>query len=141
MGGEATARLADELAIRNLTARMAQLADTSGADDLDEYIDLFSDDAVWALPGNERKGRQSILEGARERRMAGTQGPGTNTRHVITTQAVRFEGDDEAVSDAYYLFVSDTSTTPTVRMMGHYHDLLRREGGTWKMARREITPG
>jgi uncharacterized protein (TIGR02246 family) len=131
----------DDIAVRNLIARLAQLADTSGPDELDEYGGLFTEDAVWDMPGGPRRGRADILEGARERRRSGAQGPGTNSRHVITTQAVRFEGDDTAISDAYFLFVVDTATSPTIRFIGQYHDLLRREGGTWRMARRQITPG
>jgi uncharacterized protein (TIGR02246 family) len=134
-------RLADELQIRNVVARLAQLADTSGPDDLGEYIDLFTGDATWEMPGSERRGRLEILEGARERRRSGQQGPGTNSRHVITTQAVRFEGTDSAVSDAYFLFVADTTGAPVIRLIGHYHDLFRREQGGWKLARRQITPG
>ena len=133
--------LADDLAIRNLVARLAHLADVSGPDDLDEYAGLFSEDGSWEMPGDVRRGRASIIEGARERRRSGTQGPGTSTRHVITTQAVSFDGEDTAVSDAYFLFVADTTSAPTIRFVGHYHDLLRREGGTWRLARRQITSG
>src|SRR5262245_65292186 len=85
-------RLADELAIRNLVARLAHLADESGPEDLSEYISLFTDDASWGPPGQEHKGRSEILQGARERRLNGQQGPGTDTRHIVTTQATRFEG-------------------------------------------------
>jgi uncharacterized protein (TIGR02246 family) len=134
-------RLADELEIRNVVARLAHLADTSGPDDLGEYIDLFASDATWEMPGSEHRGRVEILEGARDRRRRGQQGPGTDSRHVITTQAVRFEGTDSAVSDAYFLFVADTTSAPVIRLIGHYHDLFQREQGGWKLARRQITPG
>ena len=134
-------RLADELEIRNLVARLAHLADTSGPDDLAEYIDLFTSDATWEMRGSELRGRVEILEGARQRRRSGQQGPGTNSRHVITTQAVRFEATDSATSDAYFLFVADTTGAPVIRLIGHYHDAFRREQGGWKLARRQITPG
>ncbi len=141
VGTDAAGRVADDLAIRNLVARLAHLADMAAPEELDEYVALFTEDAAWELPGNERRGHDDILEGARQRRGAGTQGPGTNTRHVITTQTVHFDGADTAVSDAYFLFVADTTTTPVIRSMGHYHDLLRRDGGVWRLARRQITPG
>jgi len=38
-----------DAAIRTVLARIAQLADTG---DLDEYVTLFTDDAVWAMPDN-----------------------------------------------------------------------------------------
>lgn len=133
-------RLADELAVRNLVARFAHLADMSGADDLDEYMDMFTDDASWEMPGNERHGKAAILAGARERRQAGQQGPGANSRHVITTLAVRVEGD-EAIADSYFLAVRDTDSVPAIGMIGHYHDTFRRHGDGWKLARRRITFG
>ena len=85
-------RLADELEVRNTIARLAHLADDG---DLDEYIQIFTPDAVWegASGFAARKGREDILSGARERRAGGTSGPGTHTRHVISTTAVRVDGD------------------------------------------------
>jgi uncharacterized protein (TIGR02246 family) len=134
-------RASDELAIRNLIARLAHLADMADADQLDEYLSCFTDDAVWDMAGNVRRGRAEILEGAKERRKNGQQGPGTNTRHVITTHAVHFEDTDTATSDCYFLAYGDTTTSPTVRLMGHYHDTVRRTGGGWKLAHRAITFG
>ena len=133
--------LADELEIRNLVARLAHLGDSCGPDDLDEYVGLFTEDACWEMAGNQRVGRAEILKGARERRLIGQQGPGTNTRHVITTQAVRLEGPETAVSECCFLFMEHTLATPTVQNMGSYHDLLRREGGVWKVASRQIVVG
>ena len=134
-------RLADELAIRNLVARLAHLADMAGPDELDDYIALFTDDASWEMPGSERRGKAAVLEGARQRRKDRQQGPGTDTRHVITTMAVRMGGDGTATSDSYFLAYGDTTTAPTVRLMGHYHDTFRREPDGWKIARRQITLG
>jgi hypothetical protein len=102
---------------------------------------VFTEDATWGAAGNERRGKADILEGAIERRRSGQLGPGTNSRHIVTTQAIRFEGSDTAVSDSYYLMLVDTTTTVTIRGAGQYHDLLRREEGRWKIARREIVPG
>lgn len=140
-GTDTSQQAADDLAIRNLVARLAHLADMAGAEELDEYVAMFTEDASWEMAGNERRGRDAILEGARERRQSGTQGPGTHSRHVITTQAVRFDGPDTAVSDAYFLFVADTDTSPVIRLVGHYHDRFRREAGIWRLARRRITRG
>jgi ketosteroid isomerase-like protein len=113
----------------------------AGADDLDEYLSCFTDDAVWDMAGSVRRGHAEILAGAKERRMNGQQGPGTNTRHVITTLAVHFEDTDTATTDCYFLAYGDTTTSPTVRLMGHYHDTVRQTGGGWKLAHRAITFG
>jgi hypothetical protein len=56
---------AAELKIRNLISRIALLADQGN---LDEYIDQFTEDAVWDFPNGPRHGRADILAGATERR-------------------------------------------------------------------------
>ena len=101
--------------IRTVLARIAQLADTG---DLDEYLTLFTDDAVWAMPdnpaigmpANEKRGHAEIRAGAEERRASGLQGPGTDSRHVLTTIAVNVESDDRATVRSYFLFFGSTST-------------------------------
>jgi uncharacterized protein (TIGR02246 family) len=134
-------RLADELAIRNLIARLAHMADMASIDDLDRYIACFTEDASWEMPGNERRGHEAIRAGARERRLSRAQGPGSNSRHVITTIAVDVDGTDTATSDAYFLAYANTTTSPTVNVMGHYHDTWSRTDEGWKLARRQITFG
>jgi uncharacterized protein (TIGR02246 family) len=127
-----------ELKIRNVIARVALLADQG---DLDEYIDQFTEDAVWAFPGAPREGRTDIRAGAEERRAGGVTGPGSNTRHVITTVSVHVDGEDAATADSYFLFYQQTTTTPTLFNMGHYHDTFTRQGDVWRLARRAITLG
>jgi 3-phenylpropionate/cinnamic acid dioxygenase small subunit len=132
--------------IRTVLARIAQLADSG---DLDEYLTLFTDDAVWGMPdnpaigmlANERRGHADIRAGAEERRATGLQGPGTNTRHVLTTTAVHLEGDDRATVRSYFLFFEATTTEPLVRTMGQYDDVLVRGATGWQLAHRIITPG
>src|SRR5690606_36925086 len=135
---ETIARVADELEIRNVVARLAQLADDG---DLDEYLSLFTEDAEWQMPGAPRRGHADILAGARERRSTGTAGPASNTRHVITTLAVRVDGTSTATSDSYFLFLADTNAAPTLRLIGQYHDTFVRRSDGWRLARREITFG
>jgi 3-phenylpropionate/cinnamic acid dioxygenase small subunit len=140
--------IADELEIRNLLARATQLADTVSDADLDTYLSLWTDDATWAvvsdgiLPAQERRGRDQILEGVRERRSAGIQGPGTATRHALHTVAVRFESPDEAWATCYWHYYRETtSATPVLAGMGEYRNRLVRTPAGWRLARREIVPG
>jgi 3-phenylpropionate/cinnamic acid dioxygenase small subunit len=132
--------------IRSLLARIAHLADIG---DLDDYIALFADDAVWAMPDNpsmgmpasEKRGIDEIRAGAEERRAEGRQGPGTNTRHVLTTTSVVVESDDRATARSYFMFFGDTATQPTLRNMGQYDDVLVRGERGWQLAHRTITFG
>jgi uncharacterized protein (TIGR02246 family) len=130
--------VADELAIRNLVARIAHAADFG---DLDEYVELFTEDASWEMPDAARRGRADIRAGAEDRRRTGVTGPGSATRHSITSTAVERTGEDTAVGDCYFIFYRDTTSNPTVFNMGHYHDDFRFVDGRWRLARRQITIG
>ncbi len=127
--------VADELAVRNLVARVALCAD---GDDVDAYVDLFAEDATWAMPGAPRHGHADIRAGSEARRAAGDIGPGSNTRHVVTNIAVTLTGDD-AVADSYWQFFVETDAAPRVQMIGTYRDRLVRTPGGWKIAHRDIT--
>jgi 3-phenylpropionate/cinnamic acid dioxygenase small subunit len=138
--------MAAELEIRNLLARVQHMVD-SGT--LEEYLDLFVDDAVWTSPGtparatppDERRGKTAIRSGVEERRAAGIQGPGTNTQHVNGTLAIEFESDDRAIGTSYFQYYTDTQTAPTLRSVGRYrHTVVRTEAG-WKISRRDLFSG
>ncbi len=136
----------DRSGITDLLGRIAHLADDG---ELADYIELFTEDAVWAMPanpavgasGDRRVGREDILAGARARRESGLQGPGTATRHVITTVEVVSCSDDEARTVAYWLFVRNTTATPQIASMGRYDDVLRYTAEGWRLAERQITVG
>ena len=127
----------DELAVRNVVARLALYAD---GPDLDAYLDLFTPDASWEMPEGARRGHAEIRAGSEERRASGQTGPGTNTRHFVTTTAVTVAGD-RAVADSYWQFWVDTASAPKIQLIGAYHDELVRLGNDWKLARRQITIG
>jgi len=127
----------DELAVRNLVARVAQYAD---GPDVDAYVALFTADAVWDMPGAPRRGQDEIRAGSEERRAAGTIGPGSNTRHVVSTIAVTIDGD-QAVADSVWQFYADTASAPRLQLMGTYRDQCVRTDGKWKLAHRTITFG
>jgi len=140
-------RVADELEIRNVIARLAQLADDG---ETDEYISLLTDDIAWVMPANpaiglpasERRGHDDVAAGQRDRMAGGHQGPGSNTMHVVTTVAVDVASDgDQAVAESYFQYWGDTATAPAIRNMGRYHDELRRTDEGWKLARRSISFG
>ncbi|CAM3223173.1 nuclear transport factor 2 family protein [Prescottella defluvii] len=132
--------------IQDLLARIAQLADDGT---VEEYLENFTADAVWESQPNPvtgmaaqlREGVASIEEGVRERRAGSVQGPGTSSRHVITTVAVSLDSDVAASSTAYWLFFRDTTTEPRLAGVGRYDDTHRFEDGRWKLAHRRITVG
>jgi 3-phenylpropionate/cinnamic acid dioxygenase small subunit len=132
--------------IRTLLARIAQLADTG---DLDEYLTCFTEVAVWQMPdnpavgmtANAKRGHAEIRQGAEERRASGLQGPGTATRHVLTTTAITVESEARATARSYFMFFGTTAGTPTIRTMGQYDDVLVKGEHGWQLAHRIITVG
>jgi uncharacterized protein (TIGR02246 family) len=127
----------DELAVRNLVARVAQYAD---GPDVDAYVALFTPDAIWDMPGGPRRGHAEIRAGSEERRAAGQIGPGSNTRHVVSTVAVKVH-EEHAVADSVWQFYVETASAPRLQLMGTYRDEFRRVGPEWKLAHRKITIG
>ena len=135
--------VADQVEICNLINRVQQMVDMG---EVEEYLDLFTDDAVWVQPADpnrgvapdERRGKSEIRAGVEERRAAGIQGPGTNTRHTNSTLSVHLEPPDTAMAVSYFQYFTETSTTPTLRLMGWYRHTVRRTPDGWKVARREL---
>jgi uncharacterized protein (TIGR02246 family) len=136
----------DDAEIRTLVARLAHLADSG---DLEEYLTLFTPDAVWVVPAipqtgveaSEKAGVDAIAAGVRERRAAGVQGPGTGTAHVVTTIAITTEAADRAVARSTWMFLADTATAPRIQSFGRYTDTVTRTAEGWRLARREIALG
>jgi ketosteroid isomerase-like protein len=138
-----TLDLEAQLQIRNLIGRVQHMVDMGS---LDEYLELFTDDAVWVNPGDpargtppdERSGKAAIRAGVEERRAAGIQGPGTNTRHLNSTLSVEHDGGDTALATSYFQYYTDTTTNPTLRVIGCYRHTVVRTPAGWKVRRREL---
>ena len=136
---------ADDMAVMKLIARIAHLADTG---DLAAYAECFTDDASWHLPADSgvglppqtRVGVADIVQGAQERRAVGMQGPGSSTRHVVSTIDVDVDGDS-ATSRAYWRYYGQTNATPQLLTMGQYDDVFRRTNAGWRLQQRTITRG
>lgn len=141
-----TSRIAAELEIRNVIARLAQLADSG---EIDDYVSLLTEDVVWAMPASphvglaasERRGHDEIAAGAVARMADGLQGPGSDTMHTVTTTSVRVEHDDRASARSSFVFWVTTSTEPTAKSIGRYDDTFVHTSDGWKLARRSITFG
>jgi 3-phenylpropionate/cinnamic acid dioxygenase small subunit len=140
---EQAQQVADELEIRNLINRLADLADSG---DLDEYTALFTEDAVWEMlpkPGSAamfpaKRGHRDIRQGAVERRATGATGPGSHTKHVPTGTVVRVSRDT-ATSTTTLLFYKNTDAAPALALITLYADEFRRTREGWKLARRTIS--
>lgn len=127
----------DDAAIRTLMARIAQLADTG---DVEDYVNCFTVDACWDMPGGPCRGHVEIRRGSEARRAAGKAGPGSATRHAVGTIAVDIVGD-RARATSYFQFFVDTQTAPRLQLVGQYDDEFVRTPQGWRIAHRCITLG
>jgi 3-phenylpropionate/cinnamic acid dioxygenase small subunit len=128
----------DELEIRTVLARVAQYSDLG---ELGDYAAQFTDDASWEMPPAPPKhGRADIQAAGAARRADGLTGPGSHTRHVVSTIAVTVDGDT-AVAESYWQFYGGTDAAPTLRSMGQYRDTFRHTQLGWRLARRQVTGG
>ncbi|CAN5691237.1 hypothetical protein BH09ACT8_BH09ACT8_59500 [soil metagenome] len=127
----------DDAAIRNLIARIAQLADSG---DADTYASCFTVDAAWEMPEAPRRGRADIRAGSQARRVAGEIGPGSGSRHLVGTTVVYVTGDS-ARATSYFQYFAQTTTTPQLRLIGQYDDEFVRCADGWLLDHRRITLG
>ncbi|GAA4545250.1 nuclear transport factor 2 family protein [Pseudonocardia xishanensis] len=136
----------DHVAIQSLLGRIAHLADTG---DLADYRDCFIDDAEWWPPRQPTvdiseepiRGSAALVAGAQQRRDKGIQGPGTNTRHVVSTFDIEPDGPDRARSRAYWRYYVETDSTPRLHSIGRYDDELVRTADGWRMRIRKVSRG
>jgi 3-phenylpropionate/cinnamic acid dioxygenase small subunit len=132
--------------IQQALSRLAHLADDG---EVADYLDLFTEDAVWETPevaatgtkADRRAGRTDIGDGASARRARGIQGPGSATRHVVHTIEVTDGPDGTAASVAYWAFYTSTTGTPVLAGLGRYDDEWKLTPTGWKLARRRVTLG
>ena len=100
----------DELAIRNILARVAHITDGRGS--LEEYLTLWTEDSTWESPvAGSFRGHAGHLERHARYRAAGVQGPDADSFHLVTTVYVKVEGD-EASSMSSWLYVSRSDSEP-----------------------------
>jgi 3-phenylpropionate/cinnamic acid dioxygenase small subunit len=100
---------------------------------LAEWGELFTDDAVWSLPGVSFRGRAEIVRGVgamepKERR---------RVKHLAFTPIIDFEGDDRACAwtDLLVLTKSDEGVW-SIASTGRYYDTFERSGGHWRFKSR-----
>jgi 3-phenylpropionate/cinnamic acid dioxygenase small subunit len=135
---------ADVVEIQHLLYRIAATADT--ADDIEDYLDLLTPDAVFdfaevpaiGLGAHHYQGRDELREGVLSRRAAGVQGPGTNTLHIVSDVAVEASAPAFARVHAAWQYFGLRDTAPALLTMGIYRNEVRRMDGRWLLARREV---
>lgn len=138
--------LSDQLAVRNLIAKVALAADEG---DLAGYGSVWCDDARWVMdmpaPGSDRPvapqlGREAIVAAVAKRISRGFAGRESQTRHAVSTSLVEIDGDAGRAT-SYVTWYRDVRTAPQVALFAVYEDEFRRTAEGWKFAARVVRPG
>ena len=130
----------DELAIRNLIARVAWETDTwtSAA----SYTANYTADCSWQIEGVTEAyvGHEGLERRITEMRDQGICGPGIAARHCITSlEVIAQPGDPKrAIARSMAVMVVAGDGKPAVGTFGDYEDLCEYIDGRWLLARRII---
>ena len=105
-------------------------------DDVEGWLDTFTDDAVFLTGRSRSEGREQLrhffLEG-------GERLP--NVRHITYNSVLEpIEGETDRLRMRSDLLVFRADDPPVLVLTRRYLDTLRREDGEWRFERREITP-
>ena len=128
-------RLEDIEEIRRLLEDYARCLD---AGDHAAYADLFTENGELHAQLGVAKGRAAIRD-LLDARLKGDDGPRRTAFHQIGNATIDVDGD-RATSRVMWAYVThDDESYPLVLQVGHYDDLLVRDGGRWRFERRTIT--
>ena len=107
---------------------------------MEDWGRLFTDDAVWAMPGFVFEGRAAIIKGVRAME---PDRPGY-VKHLAFTPVIRLDGKDRARAWTDLLFLTrEKFDDPwTVAIAGRYCDELVASAGGWRFSLRvaDISP-
>ena len=132
--------LEDELAIRNLIARVSWYQDKWMSKD--EYLSNYTQDCVWQVEGDDAyRGQENLSNRLDFVFSVGMAGRGLPNRHCVTSLWVEPDPQDPdlAVARSHcIMMVLQADGSPTAGGMGDYTDVCRREDGVWRIASRLI---
>jgi uncharacterized protein (TIGR02246 family) len=134
------ARAADTVAIQQLIVKYAHVYDSL---DVEGYVSVFADDAVFTFTGNTLNGREEIrkfITDAKARReSAPATEPATRSYHSISNTRIEFDSDTSARHRSYWQVVSGPVGGPmTITNMGYYDDVVTKQNGEWLIQSRNI---
>lgn len=123
-------RLEDLQAIQQLFIDYGRLLD---AGDFKAYGELFTETGELLLGPMGRATGPAAIEELMSRTLAGQRG---DSYHLVTSPVISLEGDTAAATVMWTVVGRRPDGTPHVTMLGRHEDVLAREGGRWRFARR-----
>lgn len=107
-----------------------------------DYAALFTADGALTMRDRTVTGPQEIEKFFVNFRSPSASGPPPRpgeirTLHIVTNLSFRIEGDT-AVGGAYWQTIGLSGGRTAVLSAGHYEDVLKKQDGQWKFAKRVI---
>jgi ketosteroid isomerase-like protein len=134
---ERLARLEDLEAIRRLFQDYRRHLDHK---DFRAYADLFAAEGEFVAgpDGSIRaKGPAAIFDLVDGMRGSLLTDQGGDDLHVAVNEVIELDGDRATAFSTWVYILRAEGDLPEVAKVGHYQDVLTREGGRWKFLRRE----
>lgn len=133
--------MSDRAEIEELVVRYVHALDTL---DADSYASVFTEDAVYEVPGAVYRGRDAIrkivtdLQAARDRNQAeGVEAAALY--HVMSNTSIQIIDDDEARHISYAQTVRAAENGQFIAgFMGRYEDLIVKRDGRWQILNRKL---
>ena len=128
--------LMDRAAVETLLAKYARAADFGT---LDDYVALFTKDAVIHRRGMDYEGQEAIRKLSAPvfaNRTDDATPP--HSRHVLSNADIELDGDTGTVFESWMTIVGDKNGAPVIGGIGHYKDTVVKVNGQWLFSRREI---
>jgi 3-phenylpropionate/cinnamic acid dioxygenase small subunit len=132
----------------DLEARVQRLEDIEGvwqlfmeyrrlldARDYASYSQLFVEDGEWVGNLGEARGPAEI-EALLERTLERYPDDSTRTHHLVCNPVVEVDGDRATAQSTWVYVTRDEHDRPELSLLGHYEDVLTRDGDGWKFLRR-----
>ncbi len=127
-------RARDYAAIQTLIVKYAHVYDSR---DVEGYVSVFADDAVFSFTGATLNGRKEIREFIT--RVANSPEPALKSYHSISNTLIEFDSDTQARHRSYWQIVTGPSGGPfNVTNMGYYDDVIVKKNGQWLIQTRNI---
>ena len=119
---------------------MAQFAHATDDGTKEEYTALLTEDACMTLANGEvSKGRDAFVAGAMGRRAGGRLGPGSHTKHIVSTISVKVTGDSATARSYVVTMTDEGGDKVAAKKLLMYNDRFRRVGDVWRMAERVVS--
>src|SRR5262245_27567827 len=132
----------------DLEARVKRLEDIEGvwqlfmdyrrlldARDYAAYAQLFVDGGEWVGNLGEARGAAEI-EALLERTLERYPDDSTRTHHLVCNPVIQIDGDRATAQSTWVYVTRDDDDRPQLSLLGHYEDVLTRDGDRWKFLRR-----